>query len=211
MPHQPGAYWRLTCPFVDIIGLYSGTGENFGAIAHPEIGNGQRDWLAARLNENAAERAAGTNRALIIAVHHPPYASGLKSGGFGHPGNPEMLQDIDDCCRPAHVWPNAVLSAHAHNYQRYMRTLTLDGGRRTIPYLIAGGGGISAQPEPEPTGTTADTGDDHVAYENGLSSYGYLLVAVSATTFTTGFVQATAAERSVFETVTMDLAEGRQL
>jgi hypothetical protein len=208
MPNQPGAYWRLTCPFVEIIGLYSGTGENFGAIAHQEIGNQQKVWLGRTLKAIAADQAQ-TQRAVVIAVHHPPYASGLMESGFGHPGNPEMLQDIDDCCTQAGVWPDAVLSAHAHNYQRYMRTLPVNREQRTIPYFIAGGGGIGPQNVPAPIGTTS--ADGKVRYFNGLKSHGYLSVTVSATQLTAVFTQTENVHRDVFETVTMDLATGAQV
>jgi hypothetical protein len=207
MPNQPGAYWRLTCPFVDIIGLYSNTGENFGAIAHPDIGNQQKVWLEQTLKDIAAERKKGTKLALIIAVHHPPYARGLNETGFGHPGNPEMLQDIDDCCANAGVWPDAVLSAHAHNYQRYMRTKTIGGTERTIPYFISGGGGISPQSVATPIGTTKGG----VRYAAGQETNGYLTVTVSASELTAVFTQTTGTTRRPLETITMDLATGRQL
>jgi hypothetical protein len=208
MPNQLGAYWRLTCPFVDIIGLYSGTGENFGAIAHPEIGDQQKTWLRATLGDLAAERAAGTKQALILAVHHPPYASGLQDSGFGHPGNPEMLQDIDDCCTQAKVWPDAVLSAHSHNYQRYMRTVNTGGGERTIPYYIAGGGGIGPQPVAPLGGISAD---GKVRYENGLQSYGYVTVTISAKAVTGSFTEVDNADRRQLESITVDLTTGRQV
>ncbi len=34
-----------------------------------------------------------------------------------------MLADIDGACVAAGVWPHAVFSGHAHNYQRYTRTV----------------------------------------------------------------------------------------
>ncbi len=207
MPNQPGAYWRLSCPFVDIVGLYSGTGENYGAIAHAEIGNDQKTWLGQTLKDIATERASGTSRALIVAVHHPPYASGLSSSGFGHPGNPDMLKDIDSCCKQASVWPDAVLAAHAHSYQRYMRTLSVGGGQRTVPYLVAGGGGIAPQPAPAPIGVTSDG----VRYANGITGYGYLTVTVSAKKLTMVFTQTDGNHRQVFETTSIDLHTGQEV
>ena len=50
-----------------------------------------------------------------------------------------MLQDIDSACQPAGVWPHAVFSGHAHNYQRYTRTINA----YQIPYVVAGCGGHS--------------------------------------------------------------------
>ncbi len=205
MPHQPGAYWRFTVPFVDIVGLYSGTGENYGSIAHAEIGDQQKKWLLATLQDIATERAAGTKQALVIAVHHPPYASGLQSGGFGHPGNPDMLGDIDDCCKTAGVWPDLVLSAHAHQYQRYTRAKAINGQTRMIPYLIAGTGGIGTQPAPQPIG--AKSGE--VTYENGVESHGFLTMTFSPTKFSITFTKADGNHRDIFETKTVDLATGQ--
>jgi hypothetical protein len=210
MPNQPGAYWRLTCPFVDVIGLYSNTGENYGSIAHPDIGDQQQQktWLADTIKDIAAERAVGKKRALLIAVHHPPYASGLSNTGFGHPGNPDLLKEIDDCCKASTTWPDAVLSAHAHSYQRYMRTRQAGGGKtRVIPYLVAGGGGITPQAVPKPIGVTQ--GD--VRYDNGLFGHGYLTVTVSGKQLTLFYTETVGDHRSVFETVKMDLATGQRV
>ena len=207
MPNQPGAYWRFNCPFVDVIGLYSGTGEAYGAIAHPEIGDQQKTWLEQTLMDIATERAGGRKQALAIAVHHPPYASGLTAGGFGHPGNPTLLQQMDGCCTAANVWPDVVLSAHAHNYQRYMRTRNLGATQRVIPYVVAGGGGIAPQPAPSPIGVTQ--GD--VRYENGLEGYGYLTVTVSRKQMTLAYTATVGDHRNIFETVTMLLATGQRI
>lgn len=48
-----------------------------------------------------------------------------------------MRAQIDQICKRYDVWPHAVLSAHAHNYQRLTRTI----GSIKIPYVIAGCGG----------------------------------------------------------------------
>ena len=50
-----------------------------------------------------------------------------------------MLADIDSACTAAGVWPHAVFSGHAHNYQRYTRTVN----SMQIPFLVAGCGGHS--------------------------------------------------------------------
>jgi hypothetical protein len=204
---------RLLAPdlsVLDIVGLYSNTGENFGAIADPSIGNQQKTWLTSTLKDIANERKAGTKQALFIAVHHPPFASGLQETGFGHPGNPIMLQDIDDCCTQAALWPDAVLSAHAHNYQRYMRTMPVGGSPRTIPYLIAGGGGITPQRIP-PLGAQQTVSNSTVRCVTGLKGYGYLSVTVSASKLTFVYTEVTGLHGDVFETVNMDLKTGQQV
>src|SRR5258707_11004033 len=48
-----------------------------------------------------------------------------------------MLKDIDTACANAGVWPHAILSGHAHNYQRFTRSLD----NRETPFVVAGNGG----------------------------------------------------------------------
>jgi hypothetical protein len=50
-----------------------------------------------------------------------------------------MLAQIDQACTAAKIWPDIVLSGHAHLYERYTRTMKADG--RQIPYVVAGNGG----------------------------------------------------------------------
>ena len=72
------------------------------------------------------------NGALIIAHHHPAYTAGSMYGW-----STEMLKEIDAACDKAGVWPHAVLSGHAHNYQRFTRV----HGQSQIPYIVCGNGG----------------------------------------------------------------------
>ena len=53
-----------------------------------------------------------------------------------------MNKSITDACTAAGVMPHAVLSAHAHNYQRYTRRIS---GQQVL-YIVAGGGGMPPQP-----------------------------------------------------------------
>src|SRR5262249_49740625 len=113
----PGVYWRMRCPFLGFIGLYLNCVAKPGMVEGGKPGQGmpvntaQKDFLTQTLKNVAAERKGGKHRALLIAVHHPPYSGG------GHIGSADMLADIDDCCQQAKIMPDAVLSAHAHNYQ----------------------------------------------------------------------------------------------
>jgi hypothetical protein len=50
-----------------------------------------------------------------------------------------MLAQIDQACAGAKIWPDIVLSGHAHLYERYTRTMRADS--REIPYIVAGNGG----------------------------------------------------------------------
>jgi hypothetical protein len=53
MPNQPGPYWHLQAPFIDIIGLYSNADEDVGIIANTKIGSQQKTWLEQRLSDIA--------------------------------------------------------------------------------------------------------------------------------------------------------------
>src|ERR1035441_7550204 len=185
IPTQPAPYWHLQAPFIDIIGLYSNAAEDLGIISNPIVGGAQKQWLQARLTAIAKARTAANRKALVIAVHHPPYARGLQATGAGHPGSPQMLQDIDDCCAQAGILTDAVLAGHTHSAQRYMRTQKLKATTWTIPYLIAGTGGISVQPIPAPTGVRNAAGD--VLFASAFKEYGYLTATVSATRLTLVF------------------------
>jgi predicted phosphodiesterase len=209
MPNQPGPYWHLEAPFVDIIGLYSNVGENFGVISGPIVGGQQKQWLTDRLKSIAAARTASPARqaALILAVHHPPYARGFHDTGFGHPGSPEMLKDIDDACIAAAILPDGVLSGHTHNYQRYMRTQELAAQTWTIPYIIVGTGGISIQKTPSPTGVSKGG----VSYASSIGENGYLTVTVSKTQLVITFTGADDTHRDLHEQITIDLSTHRQI
>ncbi len=164
---QPGAYWLLEAPFVRIIGLYSNCLENPGFLE----GNGgkdssQLDWLKKTVEGVAAAR---NNKALVIATHHPPYSSA------GHAGSTEMRQSIDAICRAAGVVPDAFLSAHAHNYQRYTRRM----GGKQVPYMVVGTGGYPHQTVPAATGQPTDASLE-TTYDAAIASYGYLYVTASA-------------------------------
>lgn len=69
-----------------------------------------------------------------MTVHHPPYS--LDSV---HGGTPDILAAIDRAIQASGRVPDAVLSGHVHNYQRFTRTL--DG--KQIPYIVAGAGGYA--------------------------------------------------------------------
>jgi hypothetical protein len=163
---QPGVYWMLDAPFVRIIGLYSNRLENPGFL-EGDGGNdtSQLTWLGTTLKTIAKDK---NKKALIIASHHPPYSSA------GHSGSTEMNQSIDAQCQAAGVLPDAFLSGHAHNYQRYTRRI----GGKQIPYLVIGTGGIAPQKVPPATGQPVDGGDG-ATYDAAMSSYGYLYITAS--------------------------------
>jgi hypothetical protein len=133
---QPGVYFTLNAPFLKVIGLYSNTGESTGIISDATTGTAQLQFLQSQLAAAAAQRAqnGAAPFALVLAVHHPPFT--ISSSHFP---SPAMLAQIDAACVGAKIWPDIVLSGHAHLYERYTRTMTADG--RQIPYVVAGNGG----------------------------------------------------------------------
>jgi hypothetical protein len=187
---QPGVYFTLTAPFVRIVGLYSNTGESVGVLGNAQIGEAQIAFLNQQLAAAAAARKADPlNRnpqALIIAVHHPPF-----TGSNEHFPSAAMLQQIDTCCKTAGIWPDLILSGHAHLYERYTRVMKADG--RQIPCVVAGNGGYynlaqlkmdstgakptaGAQSEPDGQGNTVNLDQ----YND--TDYGFLRITVSAST-----------------------------
>jgi hypothetical protein len=175
---QPGVYYTFEAPFVRILALYSNRLEDPGVISSqgktfPDLINAQLDYLKAALQRIKTEKFPG---AVIIAVHHPPYTTG------NHGGSPLMLQDIDAACKVTGVWPHAVLSGHAHSYQRYTRVT----GNMQIPYLIAGNGGHGLTPltragAPALRAPMALSSIQGVTFENyDDTDYGYLRVLVNA-------------------------------
>src|SRR6266513_2104874 len=137
----------LDAPFVRIIGLFSNALEDPGVISSengkwadlPDI---QLVYLAAQLARIKKEKFPG---AVLLAVHHPPfsYAPPPKKAGSGgnHGGSPNMLRQIDTICEAEGVYPHAVLSGHAHNYQRFERTLRFGSKEISVPFIVCGDGG----------------------------------------------------------------------
>jgi hypothetical protein len=178
---QPGVYFTLEAPFVRIMGLYSNVLEDPGVISgengqNTVLDNRQIAYLTAALERVKADKFKG---AIIIAVHHPPF-----TGGSEHGGSPLMLADIDSACTAAKVWPHAVFSGHAHNYQRYTRTIN----NLQIPYVVAGCGGHSPLSPMRATIRTPFVIDDTLTLESyDDTDYGYLRVIVNAETMTIEF------------------------
>src|SRR5262249_43794474 len=147
-------------------------------------------------------------------MHHPPYAQGLQTRGFGHPGSPEMLQQMDDACGAVGIMPDAVLSGHTHCYARYMRRVTQAGQSVTIPYIVNGAGGHAVEPAPGNFNFTV--GD--VTYANGAPSrglvpahsahvgYGYLTVAIDAKNIDLAYTIVDSNHRQAFETTRVPYA-----
>jgi hypothetical protein len=199
---QPGVYYTFDAPFVRILGVYSNVLEDPGVISdqdgtYPTLNQSQVEFLTAALERVDSEDYAG---AVIIAVHHPPY-----TGGTNHGGSPDMLADIDSACTAAGVWPHAVLAGHAHNYQRYTRTVS----GLTIPYIVAGCGGHAPLESMTTTLRTPYPIDSTLTLESyDDTHYGYLRLIVNPTTLVIEFHPAPdgSTTKTPDDTVTVTLA-----
>ena len=232
---QPGVYFTMDAPFVRVIGLFSNALEDPGVISSeggrwPGVDDRQLTFLAAQLRRIKAENYAG---AVLIATHHPPFVYRAKAPNgtrpSNHAGSTDMLREIDRVCATEGVYPHAVLSAHAHCYQRFTRTLDFGGGERQVPFVVCGNGGHNVNPlvagsrgfpaqEPE-NGTDVSYLENKPAIDAVKlklekfddHEFGYLRVSVNATQLRIGYHQAGVRSllQSRFDLVTVDLATGR--
>jgi len=252
---QPGVYFALDAPFVRILGLFSNALEDPGVISSesgtalgatkgkgakakakakaktrgtakwPAVPDYQLDFLRAQLEQIKSSNYQG---AVILAVHHPPFVYSPKGGGSGggkHYGSPIMLSDIDAVCKQTGVYPHAVISGHAHNYERFTRNLTFNGAKYSVPFIICGDGGHNVTPLTSASfGTKSpDPGDNvdvsymdttKVVESTGLilnkhdgQNSGFLRVSVTADELTITFNPVSKTGAAVKpDTVTVDLA-----
>ena len=121
---QPYVYWTLDAPFITIIGLYSNVEGSLDARGRMD----QQKYLEEQMAD------ADPNKKLLITVHHPPFS--LDSA---HGGTPDILNAIDRAIVSSKRTPDAVLSGHVHNYQRFSR----DINGKKVPYVVAGAGGYA--------------------------------------------------------------------
>jgi calcineurin-like phosphoesterase family protein len=229
---QPGIYFALDVPFARVIGLFSNALEDPGLISSeggkwkgvPDI---QLDFLTTQLNRIKKEKYTG---AVILAMHHPPfsYAPPPKQGGAGgnHGGSPNMLRQIDTICESEGVYPHAVLSGHAHNYQRFSRTIKFGKQTYDVPFIVCGDSGHNVnrmvkgrrgQPAQEPHFGTdvkylevkpAVKVQDLVLKHYDDSNFGYLRVTVDKQKLQIGFQQVgKSLPQSRTDFVTIDLAK----
>jgi kumamolisin len=169
---QPGVYFTLDAPFVSIVGLYSNVLEGPGVISseggrYPTLDDQQLEFLIAELTRLKPQREAG-ERAVLLACHHPPLSVDEKHGGARG-----LAEDIDKACEQAGLRPDAVLSGHAHLYQRYTRTV--EGAE--IPYLVAGSAGHNVT-KPKSNAADAILPAGYTLTVEPILEYGYLTLTV---------------------------------
>jgi hypothetical protein len=200
---QPGVYFTLDAPFVSVIGLYSNALEGPGVISSQggnyPIGDEQLAFLKAELARLKPSRQAN-ERAIVLAVHHPPL-----SVDAVHGGSEGLQNDLDACCQAAGLYPDMVLSGHAHLYQRYTHQTA---GGQEIPYIVAGSGGFSATaPIQKPPAAGTKIGPDTLVV-GPIVQFGYLVITANGKQLTATFKEATGTT-SVADTVTIDLVNRR--
>jgi hypothetical protein len=213
--YQPAVYFRLNAPFVEILALFSNGGEHEGVIRGGVAGNAQWTFLVDQLKQIKAERGnGGPRKALVLAVHHPPY-----SGGGGHSGSTQMLNDLDAAFKEGGVAPDAILSGHAHNYQRYTRAVPHGARKMQVPYVVAGNGGHNITPmKPGPDRKPVQPplfgerisnqgrgGSDH-SLRNYFNGYGHLLVTVTNRVLTIDLIGTKTESETPVDSVTVALA-----
>lgn len=223
---QPGVYFTLDAPFVRIIGLFSNALEDPGVISSeggnwPTVPDIQLDFLQAQLQRIRDEKYAG---AVLLAMHHPPFTYAAPSSGRTaiHGGSPRMLRDIDTICAKVGIYPHVVISGHAHNYQRYTRTIAFGNGTFQVPFIICGNGGHNtsaianaAHPAPAFGADVSYLESNPAVTSRGLTlekyddqNFGYLIATVNATQLRIGYYNTagTSHAQSRFDLVTIDLA-----
>jgi hypothetical protein len=187
----------------------------------------QLAFLTAQLQRIKKEKYPG---AVLLATHHPPfcYIPAPKSGGAGgnHSSNIDMLADIDTICKQVGVYPHAFLSGHAHNYQRFTRSLTFGGKSIEVPFIVCGDGGHNVnslvqakkgQPAQEPRfGTSVHYMDvkavlasqDLLLNYYDDKNYGFLRITVDPQSLQIAFHQVgtTTVTQSRVDLVTVDLS-----
>ncbi len=200
---QPAVYFCMVAPFVTFIGLYSNVLEDPGVISSQgdktsPVNDQQLTFLVSALQQ-AKKRGGAT----ILVTHHPPF-----SGGVVHSGSPKMLADLDAACTKAGYWPHAHFSGHAHNYQRFSRTVK----KFQIPYVVCGNGGHGLTPLQKiagaPPRTPLPVGDGLVLENYDDQDFGYLRVVVDAKRMRIEMHDTVAGQtfKSPSDMVTVDLA-----
>jgi acid phosphatase type 7 len=119
----PNVYWTLVTPFATIVGMYTNVPEG------GSVDSVQQQWVT---NEFAT---APTDRAFILALHHPIYSFDVY-----HSGSSKMADVLENAIRDTGRVPNLVLSGHVHDYQRIEKAIAPKGSAPT-PFVVCGNGG----------------------------------------------------------------------
>jgi len=223
---QPYVYWRLDTPLAYIVGLYSNI-VNGGMLddptAYADFTRGpQYQWLVGELKTVAAANSQNSpKKAVLLAVHYPPYSGASNFNVRGDPSQgptpnaanaPYLALALQRAFVDSGQRPDAIFSAHAHLFQR-LTYIFADG--TVMPCLVAGCGGHSplevlsdqcdgesgaSQVAPFPAVTLGSfqfpVGDSAQVehYEDNNSDdgeFGFVKVMIEARTLTCQFIGAT--------------------
>lgn len=195
---QPGVYWLLKAPFLNLIGLYSNIVEGPGNLTGAGGDTKQLKWLQTTLTKIKKAADAGDKRALIIATHHPVFSEG------GHSGSADMLQQIDQACIVAGIVPHALLAGHTHTYQRYTRTVAKPIAGQMICMDIGCGGHAEASVKAASGQTVGDA-----KFVKSLRGYGYVTITADKSRMVVEMFQTTNGHKTSFDKATIDLASRR--
>jgi len=208
--YQPGVYFRLDAPFVQILALFSNGGEIEGVIKGGIAGDDQWNFLVDQLKAIKAARDQGQRKALLIAVHHPPYSGGA------HAGSSHMLADLEAAFKVAAIAPDAFLSGHSHNYQRFTRLFSLGGKTMQVPYMVVGCGGhdvipvkpgVDRMPVQTPlSGRSHGNGASDHSLRQYFNGFGHVLVTVTKHVLTIDLIGTKTQSEDAVDSVTVDLA-----
>lgn len=168
---QPNVYWTFDTPYATIIGLYSNVPSG-GQFDQEQI-----DWFTNELS------TAPKNKALIVALHHPPYTASIQHGG----GSQLMEDVLDNAFKKSGRIPDMIFAGHVHNYQRFTREFK----GMQIPYIVAGAGGywhlhkIHKQSDGNKVQVPFQMPDQGLTLESYCDDrHGYMLLRITPNTIT---------------------------
>ena len=138
-------------------------------------------------------------------MHHPSLSVDAL-----HAGSAGVQPDLDSVCQQAGLWPDAVLSGHAHLYQRFTRIV--GPNKKEPPYITAGSGGFEATPSQSTVGKAPITVGDDTLVVDPIVKFGYLTVTCDARTLCISFQSpAPNGGMSTLDSVCVDLPAGKIL
>jgi hypothetical protein len=127
-----------------------------------------------------------------------------------------MLSDLDAAFKETKITPDAILSGHAHNYQRFTRESSSNGKSMQVPYIVAGCGGHNItrlKPRSDRTpvrtplrGRPLGTGQMDNSLRQFFNGFGHLMVTVTQRVLTIDLIGTKTQTEDAIDSVTVDLA-----